>query len=375
MSRALQQADAFFDLGRYEQAAALAAQHLAGDPDDATALVLLARCRHRLGDEQQALTTVEQALHVEPESVSAWLMHTHVLLALKEYKQAEGSARRAVELAPQHWGSHYTLGIVLDRAGAPQYRGTHYTLRSVLDRAVRMKRTRAAHESARTAAALAPEESDAHFLVGLTAHHTGNHRVAQQAYETALRLDPDSSNAHHNLALLHLRRGWLSPGSWTRAAEGFVQAAALDLNDRQARHNLETMAWGAVSGSRWVALAGIVAVASGSAHLRAGAAGTDTLVTYLVCAAVLVGSWGGWLLWQTRRVPPHLRRPLLLVSRGCRPVLGMAFAIALLIVHPVMALVLWRSALFSALAIPLFFFALVMSVAGHTALQQRAPKQ
>ncbi|MBT2455755.1 tetratricopeptide repeat protein [Streptomyces sp. ISL-86] len=151
MSRALQQADALFDLGRYEQAAALAAQHLAGDPDDATALVLLARCRHRLGDEQQALTTVE---------------------------------------------------------------------------------------------------------------------------------------AHNNLSLLHLRRRWLRPGSWTRAAEGFVQSAALDLNDRQARYNLETMAWGTVAGSRWVALAGIVAVSSGSAHLRAGAAGTDALVTYLVCAAV-----------------------------------------------------------------------------------------
>ncbi|MET9958319.1 tetratricopeptide repeat protein [Streptomyces sp. NPDC006326] len=355
MSRALQQADVLFDLGRYEQAAALAAQHLAGHPDDATALVRLAHCRHRLGDEQQALTAVEHALRVAPESVSAWLIHTHVLLALKEYKQAEGSARRAVELAPQHWGSHYTLGAVLYRA-------------------VRAKRRRAAYESARTAAALAPEESDAHLLVGLTAFRTGNHRVAQQAYETALRLNPDSSEAHNNLSLLHLRRRWFRPGSWTRAAEGFVQAAALDLNDGQARHNLETMAWGTVMGSRWVALAGIVAVSCGSAHLRAGAAGTDALATYLGCAAVLVGSWGGWLLWQTRRVPPHLRRPLLLVSRGCRPVLGMAFAIALLIVHSALALVLWRSAVFAALAIPLFFFALVTSVAGRTALQQRAPK-
>ncbi|MEV7617324.1 tetratricopeptide repeat protein [Streptomyces sp. NPDC089799] len=370
MSRALQQADALFDLGRYAQAAALAARHLAGDPDDATALVLLARCRHRLGDAQQALPAVEQALHVAPESVTAWLTHAHVLLALKRYEQAEGSARRAVELAPQHWGSHYTLGTVLDGAvedGAVRHRAFRR-------RAVLAKHRRAAHESARTAAALAPEESDAHFLVGLTAHRTGNHRVARHAYETALRLDPDSSAAHNNLSLLHLRHGWFRRGSWARAAEGFVQAAALDLNDRQARHNLEIMAWGTVVGSRWVALAGMIAVAVGSAHLRAGASGSDALVTYLVCAAVLVGSWGGWLLWQARRVPPHLRRPLLLVSRGCRQVLGMAFAIALLIVHSSLALVLWHSALFGALAIPLFFFALVMSVAGRTALRQRAPK-
>ncbi|MFG2715601.1 tetratricopeptide repeat protein [Streptomyces goshikiensis] len=356
MSRALQQADALFDLGRHEQAAALAAQHLTGDPDDANALVLLARCRHSLGDEQQALTSVEHALRVAPESVSSWLTRTHILLALKAYEQAEGSARRAVELAPQHWASHYTLGMVLARDA-------------------RRKRKRAAYESARRAVALAPEESDAHVLVGLTAHHTGNHRVAQQSYETALRLNPDNSTAHNNLSLLHLRRHWLRPGSWTRAAEGFVQAAALDLEDRHARRNLENMAWGTLMGSRWVAFAGTVAVALGSAHLRAGAAGTDALVTCLVSAAVLVGGWGGWLLWQARRVPPHLRRPLLLVARGCRPVLGMALPIALLIVHAALALVLWRSALFSALAIPLVFFALVMSVAGRTALQQRAPKQ
>ncbi|MFD9408007.1 tetratricopeptide repeat protein [Streptomyces sp. NPDC059989] len=356
MSLALQQADALFDLGRHEQAAALAAQHLAGAPDDATALVLLARCRHRLGDAQQALTTVEHALRVAPESVSAWQVHAHVLLSLKEYKQAEVSARRTVELAPQLWASHYTLGLVLDRGG-------------------RRKRKRAAAESARRAVALAPEESDAHFLVGLIAHHTRNHRVAQEAYETALRLNPEHSSAHNNLSLLHLRRQWLRPGSWTRAAEGFVQAAALNLDDRHARHNLEYMAWGSLTGSRWVAFAGTVAVSLGTAHLRAGAAGTDALLTYLVCAAVLVGGWGGWLRWQTRRVPSHLRRPLLLVSRRSRPVLGMAFAIALLVVHSALALVLWRSALFAAAAIPLGFSVLVMSVASHTTLQQRAPKQ
>ncbi|MFF5970138.1 tetratricopeptide repeat protein [Streptomyces sp. NPDC012769] len=356
MTEELRRADALYDLGRYEQAAALLARHLAGEPDDATALVLLARCRHRLGDEKQALATVEQALRAAPESLHAWMIHTHILLSLKEYEQAERSARRAVELAPQHWGSHYTLGTVLDRS-------------------TRIERRRAAHEAARTAVALAPEEADAHFLVGLTAHRLGNHTVAQQAYETALRLDPDSSEAHNNLSLLHLRRRWFRPGAWTRAAEGFVQSAALDLHDRQARYNLETMAWGTVTGSRWVALAGTVAVSLGSAHLRAGATGTDALVTHLLCAAVFLGSWGGWLLWLSRRVPPHLRRPLLLVARGCRPVLGMAFAVALLVVHSALALVLWHHALFGALALPLFFFALVTNVAGRTALQQRAPKQ
>ncbi|MFJ7208044.1 tetratricopeptide repeat protein [Streptomyces sp. NPDC098789] len=144
--------------------------------------------------------------------MSTWLLRTHVLLALTEYE-------------------------------------------------------RAAHESARTAVALAPEESDAHVLVGV--HHTRDYRVSQQAYETALRLDPDNSTAHNNLSLLLLRRRWLRPGSWTRAAEGFVQSAALDRDDRHGRYNLERTAGGTLMGSRWVAFVGSIAVALGSTRLAA----------------------------------------------------------------------------------------------------------
>ncbi|MFG3343696.1 tetratricopeptide repeat protein [Streptomyces sp. NPDC048018] len=355
MSLELRQADALVELGRYEQAAALLATHLATEPEDAAALVLLARCRHRLGDEQQALATVEQALRAEPDSVGGWLMRTHILLALKEYAQAEESARRAVEIAPRYWGSHYTLGTVLDRS-------------------VRAERKRAAYEAARTAVALAPEESDAHFLVGLTAQRIGDLQVAQQAYETALRLDPESSEAHNNLSLLHLRHRWRRRGSWTRAAEGFVQSAALDLNDRQARYNLETMAWGTVAGSRWVALAGFAVSSVASAHLRAGASGGDAVISVLLCAAVLVGGWAGWFLWLTRRVPPHLRRPLLLVSRGCKPVVAMAVAVSLLVLHSVLTLALWRIEGLGSLAFPLFWGAVITYWVSRSALQRRAPK-
>ncbi|MEU7029075.1 tetratricopeptide repeat protein [Streptomyces sp. SBR177] len=353
--RDLLQADALYDLGRYAQAAEAAARHLARHPDDASALVLLARCRHRLGDEAEALDLTERALRAEPDSVAGWLMRTHVLLGTGRYEQAEECARRAVALAPHHWATHYTLGTVLDRS-------------------VRLERKRAAYEAARTAVSLAPEESDAHFLVGLTAHRLGNHEVAERAYETALRLDPESSEAHNNLSLLHLRRRWWRPGSWTRAAEGFVQSAALDLNDRQARYNLETMAWGTVAGSRWVALAGFVAASMASAHLRSGAEGRSALLGVLLAAAVMVGGWGGWFLWLARRVPPRLRRPLLLVSRGCTPVLAMAVAVALMALHSALSLLLWRVPGFGALAFPLFWGAVITYWASRARLQRRAPR-
>ncbi|MFD7326511.1 tetratricopeptide repeat protein [Streptomyces sp. NPDC059875] len=356
MNPALEKADALFGVGRYEQAAGLVAQHLATAPDDATALVVLARCQHRLGREQEALDTVERALRVEPDALTAWLMRTHILLALKRYEEAEGSARHSVELAPQYWGSHYALGTVLDRS-------------------VRVERRREAYEAARTAVALAPEESDAHFLVGLTAQRAGHHGIAKQAYETALRLDPQSSEAHNNLSLLHLRRRWLRPGAWTKAAEGFVESAALDLNDRQARYNLETMAWGTAAGARWVALLGFVAAALGSAPLRTGASGAEALVPYVIGAAVLVGGWAGWALWITRRISPRLRRPLLLVARGCKPVIAMAVAVGLLGLHSLVSLALWRAdgGIVGGLGTPLFWAVVITYWASRSALSRRAP--
>ncbi|MCT4352748.1 tetratricopeptide repeat protein [Streptomyces sp. Je 1-79] len=357
MSPTLDRADALFDVGRYEQAAALAAQHLATVPQDAAALVLLARCRHRLGREQEALESVEAALLAEPDSLPAWLMRTHILLALKSYEEAERSARHSVELAPGYWGSHYALGTVLDRS-------------------VRTERRREAYDAARTAVGLAPEESDAHFLVGLTAQRNGDHRVARQAYETALRLDPESSEAHNNLSLLHLRGRWLRPGAWTKAAEGFVESAALDMNDRQARYNLETMAWGTAAGARWVALLGFVAASIGSAPLRTGSSGAEAAVPYVIGALVLVAGWAGWAVWITRRVPPRLRRPLLLVARNCRPVLAMAVAVGLLGLHSAASLALWTldESVLGVLGFPLFWTVIITYWVSRAALQRRAPR-
>ncbi|MFG2769095.1 tetratricopeptide repeat protein [Streptomyces sp. NPDC048350] len=356
MSPALDRADALFDVGRYEQAAALAAQHLATDPQDASALVLLARCQHRLSREQEAFDSIEAALLAEPDSLPAWLMRTHVLLALKRYEEAERSARYAVELAPQYWGSHYALATVLDRS-------------------VRVERRREGYEAARAAVALAPEESDAHFLVGLTAQRTGNHRVARQAYETALRLNPENSEAHNNLSLLHLRRRWLRPGAWTKAAEGFVESAALDMNDRQARYNLETMAWGTAAGARWVALLGFFAAGLGGAPLRNGGSGADALVPYLIGTVVLVGGWACWAVWMARRIPQRLRRPLLLVARNCRPVLAMAISVGLLALHSVvsMAAGTLSPSVVVALGFPCFWAVIITYWVSRSALQRRAP--
>ncbi|MFG2328567.1 tetratricopeptide repeat protein [Streptomyces sp. NPDC048604] len=365
---ALLRADALYEAGRYEQAAALAAQHLATDPDDAPALVLLARCRHRLGQDAGALATVDQALRSEPDSLVALLVRTDVLLALEAYLEAEQTARRAVGLAPQHWGSHYALGAALDRA-------SNAAARRPVDWSGAANRKAEAYEAARRAVALAPEEDAAHFLVGITAQRLGDHKTARRAYETALRLNPESSEAHNNLSLIHMRSRWFTRGAWTKAAVGFVESASLDRDDREARYNLETMAWGTAAGARWVAVIGFFAAALGSAPLRTGGSGAEATASLLIGAAVLVGVWGGWALWTLRRVPPRVRRPLLLVARSCRPVLAMAAAVGLLGLHSVLALVLWSvdSAFVAALGTPLFWGMVITYWASRAALRRREP--
>ncbi|MEV7563734.1 tetratricopeptide repeat protein [Streptomyces tanashiensis] len=360
-SIALARAEALYETGRYAQAGELVARHLASEPEDAEALVLLARCHHRAGDRAAAMTAVDQALRAEPELLGGWLMRVHILLADRRFQEAEATARHAVELAPQYWGTHYALGTAL--AEHAEHTRTH-------------ARTVEAYEAARVAVGLAPEEDAAHFLVGLTAQRRGDHATAQRAYETTLRLNPQSSEAHNNLSLLRLRRRWFRRGAWTQAAEGFVASAALDLQDRKARYNLEAMAWNTAAAARWVALLGFIASAVAVAAIPGRATWADAAVPLLAGGAVILGVWAGWAVWLARRVPPRLRRPLLLVARNCRPVLFMAGAVGLLGLQSLVSLALWSldSGVVSGFGTLLFWGVIITYWVSRSALNRRQPK-
>ncbi|MFD4316212.1 tetratricopeptide repeat protein [Streptomyces sp. NPDC058548] len=357
----LLRAEALYDTGRFAQAGELVAQHLASEPEDAEALVLLARCHHRAEKYQAALEAVDGALRAEPELLMAWLMRVQILLELRRFQEAETAARYSVRLAPQYWGTHYALGTALAQFA---------------EHARTPARTVEAYEAARAAVSLAPEEDAAHFLVGLTAQRRGDHATAQRAYEAALRLNPQSSEAHNNLSLLQLRRRWFRRGAWTQAAEGFVASAALDLQDRKARYNLEAMAWNTVAGARWVALVGFVASAVAIVAIPGRATWADAAVPLLVGGAVILGAWTGWAVWMARRVPPRLRRPLLLVARNCRPVLFMAGAVGLLGLYSLASLALWSfdSGVVSGFGTPLFWGVIITYWVSRSALNRRAPK-
>ncbi|MCX5201291.1 tetratricopeptide repeat protein [Streptomyces sp. NBC_00237] len=299
----LERAEGLYDLGRYEQAAAALGTHLASHPDDAHGWTLLARSLRGAKNPQGALHAADQALRLDPGSITALIVRSEELAALGNLPAAEWSAREAVRLAPQRWGTHATVAEVLSKGGPWQ--------------------VTEAYEVARHTVSLAPEEPYAHFLVGLTAHRLKRTDVAVEAYRTTLRLDPGHAAARHNLALLdlhHRRRG-----GWKRAAEGFAEASVLDPGDRDGRYNLEVMAWNTVALARWVALLGL-AVGMITKAVQEDS-GPGALVVGL---PALVGIWLLWGWWVRRRMPERLRGPLLRLARGCPPVMWMAGAVGLL---------------------------------------------
>ncbi|MER5733529.1 tetratricopeptide repeat protein [Streptomyces sp. NPDC002138] len=346
----LDRADALHDLGRFEQAAALAGVHLAEHPDDVRALILLARCRRSLGDPVGALESVDEALRVAPDDTYAWLVRVDTLTKLGRFAEAEQAAHRCIALSPHFWGGHHCLAVVLEQSGQ---RGRRHE----------------AYLAARRATELEPEAPAAHFMVGLLAHRLGDRATARLAYETTLRLDPENSEAHNNLATLHMRRSWFSRAAWTRAAEGFVDSAALDLEDRHARFNLETMAWGLVAGARWPALIGFI-LAIGFQVPEGG-----DLTRTLAGAAAVTGLWTAWALWQRGKISPRLRRPMLLTARSCRPVIAMAVPVVAMGLYSLVVLALpgLGAGLLGALAVPLFWGLILTYWISRAALNRRSP--
>ncbi|MDJ0383111.1 tetratricopeptide repeat protein [Streptomyces sp. G-G2] len=351
---ALERGEALHDLGRFEQAAAVVGAYLAQRPEDPRALVVLARCRRALGDLPGALRSADEALRCGPDDVSARLVRTDVLTTLGRFPEAEQSARHGVELAPLFWGVHYSLAVVLERGGQRGRRGEAY-------------------DAARRATELGPDVASAHFMVGLLAHRLGDRVTAELAYETSLSLDPESSEAHNNLATLHLRRSWFSRSAWTRAAEGFVASAALDLEDRHARYNLEAMAWGIAAGARWPALVGFVL--SVGTRAPEGTSATERAVATVLGSVLLLGLWAGWALWQRGRISPRLRRPMLLTARSCPPVIAMAAVVALTALYAVVviALPMLAAGVVGGLGAPLIVGLVLTYWITRTALGRRSP--
>ncbi len=117
MSGPLASAEALYSAGRVAEAEALLRRHLQRQARDHAALAMLGNLLLETGRREQAEHHLHSALRVMPGASGYWQALARAQAAGKKLDEAEASAARGVECAPDSADAHATLGDVLVRRG------------------------------------------------------------------------------------------------------------------------------------------------------------------------------------------------------------------------------------------------------------------
>lgn len=281
---ATERAKGLVGAGRFDQARPMLREALARDPDDGGLWCLLALCLIRLDEPDEAIEAAARAAALEPFEEWPHRLASIALVGKKRYEQATVAAREAVRRAPDLWQTHAQLALALHEVKRPQE----------LDEA---------WYAASHATALAPQEAETHFVMGVVAQERGHAHVAERAYRQALALDPSNAGAMNNLALLELRRGRVS-----KAAEGFTSSIRADPALGVARVNVEAVGWRMLTFAYYIAFVGFWVLR----FLLAESVGYGVRVGVGV---LLVAVWAALAVRTVHRLPVPARRYLTTLPR------------------------------------------------------------
>lgn len=261
--------------GRPDDAIGVLGGFLAENPTDVTALGLLSLAHLRARRWTDALVAADLAIGLDPGNLAGWQRRGIALVELGRMADAEAAAVEYLRLAPDQWHAHYTMARVL--------------------RTVRGRRQEALLH-ARRSVELAPDDADAHNLLGVV-HRALEDRVsAERAYRTALSIDPTHALARSNLALLTLGRAGIE-----EVLAGLREAAASDPQQAAIHRNMaliEVLAL--VRRGTWLALVDLMLIWFVLALAQDGPVRLVTFGIVLVGWLVLVG-------WWLRGLRPYLR--------------------------------------------------------------------
>src|SRR5690242_1188937 len=109
----LKRARFYMDQKRYKEATEELAKALAAEPQNATALAMLAFCVHRQNKSKEARKLAQQAVGLEPNSVYPLNILAHICYEQGDIKLAERSARDALRADPSNSFSHGMLALIL----------------------------------------------------------------------------------------------------------------------------------------------------------------------------------------------------------------------------------------------------------------------
>jgi tetratricopeptide (TPR) repeat protein len=299
-NNALATAEALLDIGRPVQAREHAAGFLAGHPDDARGLRLIARCYEATDDYPQMLDAAQAAVTADVDSYQGHVLLASALIHLHRYAEAVDVAGRAIRLYPHGWRGHLLAGVAQCARG----------------------RRRAGMAAVNRAVALAPDEPHTHYVQALLRHSAGNRLGAKHAYRRALRLDPGHAGALRGLGHLALAAGRL-----VAAVGHFTGAAAAEPDTGTAGPGLERALLGVAGlglGTGWLLLFVLVFSMFPAAWVVAAVATTGF-------ALVAARFWrrvpaGGRLLLRARLASPRVYVRLCAIGLSVLVALGVGIA-------------------------------------------------
>ncbi|MEV0152650.1 tetratricopeptide repeat protein [Micromonospora sp. NPDC050686] len=196
----LQRAQLLAELGRYDEAAGELGFAVALEPANGEVLTALARVQLAAGQAAEALTAAESAVAATPGAVPPLVARGLALLDLREFKAAAATADELLRLGPADAYAQRSAAAILASSRNGQQ----------------------ALNAAWRGVELAPEEPQAHLVLGLVAANMQLFDLAERAYREALRLDPRLAEARHDIGVIRLEQR-----RWSEALEHLAEAATL----------------------------------------------------------------------------------------------------------------------------------------------------
>ena len=175
---------AMFYAGQHREAAEALGRLMKKDEfaDRADLLAALGECQLQLGQYREARATLETATQRDPASAGVWLSHAKAAMQLNDTKRAEVSLRKSLAIAPDNSEAHLMLGYMR----------------------LRENRLAEALPAFRKASALDENDTVSLCMVGYALERLGKPEQAIPYYSKALRLKPNDEMATRFMALVNL---------------------------------------------------------------------------------------------------------------------------------------------------------------------------
>ncbi|MFI7217743.1 tetratricopeptide repeat protein [Micromonospora maritima] len=180
----LQRAHLLAELGRYDEGIDELTALIAAQPAHLEALTMLARMQLAADRPAEALAATETALAAAPDTVPALVARGLALLDLERWKAAAATADGILALGPTEAYAQRSAAAILSASRNGQ----------------------AALDAAWRGVELAPDEPEAHLVLGLVAVRLELFDLAERAYREALRLDPELTGARQDAGVARLER-------------------------------------------------------------------------------------------------------------------------------------------------------------------------